>query len=245
MPVVRRSSWLFVAAAITIGATASGGQQPKGKQAPARQNPLLNPSALPFHAPAFDKIRDSDFKPAIERGIEQQRAEIERIANESAPPTFDNTIVALERTGQLLARAYMVFNELAGANTNDTLQKIQEDEAPKLAALQDSMYLDDKLFTRVEAVYGQRDQLKLSPEGKRLVEWYHQHFILAGARLSAADKTTLKKLNEEDATLSAKFTTHLLEAAKTGALVVSDKAALAGLTDAQIAAAAQAAQARK
>jgi Zn-dependent oligopeptidases len=217
---------------------------PGSGEGPARQNPLLNPSALAFHAPAFDKIRDGDFKPAIERGIQQQRAEIERIANDTAAPTFDNTIVALERTGQLLNRAYMVFNGLAGANTNDTLQKVQEEEAPKLAALQDAMYLNDRLFARVEAVYGQRDQLKLSPEGRRLVEWYHQHFILAGAKLSAADKAALKKLNEEDATLSAKFTTHLLEAAKNGALVVSDKSALAGLTDAQIAAAAQAAKAR-
>jgi peptidyl-dipeptidase Dcp len=244
MTVVRRSSWMFVAVAMAIAAPALA-QQRAGTQAAARQNPLLNPSALPFHAPAFDKIRDSDFKPAIERGIQQQRAEIERIANDTAAPTFDNTIVALERTGQLLNRAYMVFNGLAGANTNDTLQKIQEEEAPKLAALQDSMYLNDKLFTRVQAVYGQRDQLKLSPEGKRLVEWYHEHFILAGAKLSAADKTALKKLNEEDATLSAKFTTRLLEAAKNGALVVSDTSALAGLTDAQIAAAVQAAKARK
>jgi len=232
----------FFAASAAAGQPAAAKAPPKG---PVRQNPLLSPSALPFHAPAFDKIRDSDFKPAIDRGIEQQRTEIERIANESAPPTFDNTIVALERAGQLLTRAYMVFNGLAGANTNDTLQKIQEEEAPKLAALQDAMYLNDRLFTRVEAVYGQRDQLKLSPEGKRLVEWYHQHFILAGAKLSAADKTTLKKLNEEDATLSAKFTTRLLEAAKNGALVASDKSELAGLTDAQIAAAAQAAKARK
>jgi peptidyl-dipeptidase Dcp len=233
--------------AILCAASAASGQQAAAKapaKAPARQNPLLNPSALAFHAPAFDKIRDGDFKPAIERGIQQQRAEIERIANDTAAPTFDNTIVALERTGQLLNRAYMVFNGLAGANTNDTLQKVQEEEAPKLAALQDAMYLNDRLFARVEAVYGQRDQLRLSPEGRRLVEWYHQHFILAGAKLSAPDKAALKKLNEEDATLSAKFTTHLLEAAKNGALVVSDKSALAGLTDAQIAGAAQAAKAR-
>jgi peptidyl-dipeptidase Dcp len=225
-------------------APAAAGQQAPAK-APARQNPLLNPSTLPFHAPQFDKIRDADFQPAIERGIRENLAEIERVADDPAAPTFDNTIVALERAGQLLARAYMVFNGLSGANTNDTLQKVQEAEAPKLAALQDAMYLNDKLFARVEAVYGKRDQLKLSPEGKRLVEWYHQHFILAGAKLSAADKTTLKKLNEEDATLSAKFTNHLLDAAKNGALVVSDKSALAGLTGTEIDAAAQAAKARK
>src|SRR6516165_5881881 len=98
---VRHSSWVFVVAAIAVAAPTSGGLQSTGKQPSARQNPLLSPSALPFHAPAFDKIRDSDFKPAIERGIQRQRAEIERIANESAAPTFDNTIVALERTCQL------------------------------------------------------------------------------------------------------------------------------------------------
>jgi peptidyl-dipeptidase Dcp len=229
-------------------ASASAGQQTATKapaKAPARQNPLLSASTLPFHAPAFDKIRDSDFGPAIERGIRAQRAEVERIANDAAAPTFDNTIVALERTGQLLNRAYMIFNGLTGANTNDTLQKLQEDAAPKLAALQDAMYLNDKLFKRVEAVYDQRDRLKLSPEGMRLVEWYHQHFILAGAKLSDTDKATLKKLNEEDATLSARFTTHLLDAAKNAALVVSDKSELAGLTGGRIDAAAQAAKARK
>jgi peptidyl-dipeptidase Dcp len=231
-------------AAALCAAPAAAGQQTASK-APARQNPLLNPSTLPFHAPRFDAIRDNDYQPAIERGIRDQRAELARIANDPAAPTFDNTIVALERSGQLLNRAYMIFNGLAGANTNDTLQKVQETEAPKLAALQDAMYLDDKLFARVEAVYATRDQLTLSPEGRRLVEWYHQHFILAGAKLSAADKTTLKKLNEEDATLSAKYSNRLLEAAKRGALVVSEKSALAGLSDPQIEAAAEAAKARK
>ncbi len=227
-----------------LWASPAAGQQAAAK-APARQNPLLSPSALPFHAPAFDKIRDADFQPAIERGIRENLAEIERVANDPAAPTFDNTIVALERSGQLLNRAYMIFNGLAGANTNDTLQKVQETEAPKLAALQDAMYLNDKLFARVEAVYAKRDQLKLSPEGTRLVEWYHQHFILAGAKLSAADKTALKKLNEEDATLGAKFTNRLLVAANNAALVVSDKSALAGLSAAQVDAAAQAAKERK
>ena len=244
----RRPVALCVLFLSTGALSVSAGQQAATKapsKAPARQNPLLSASTLPFHAPAFDKIRDSDFGPAIQRGIREQRAEVERIANDAAAPTFDNTIVALERTGQLLNRAYMVFNGLAGANTNDTLQKLQEEAAPKLAALQDAMYLNDKLFKRVEAVYDQRDRLKLSPEGMRLVEWYHQHFILAGAKLSDTDKATLKKLNEEDATLSARFTTHLLDAAKNAALVVSDKSELAGLTGARTDAAAQAAKVRK
>jgi peptidyl-dipeptidase Dcp len=228
--------------AMLAAARAAAGKQPPAKG--ARQNPLLNPSTLPFHAPPFDKIRDPDFQPAIERGIRENLAEIERIANDSAAPTFDNTIVALERSGHCSLCLHGVQWPVE-RQRNDTLQKVQEAEAPKLAALQDAMYLNDKLFARIEAVYGKRDQLKLSPEGKRLVEWYHQHFILAGAKLSAGDKATLKKLNEEDATLSAKFTNHLLDAAKNGALVVSDKSALAGLTGTEIDAAAQAAKARK
>ena len=212
--------------------------------AQARQNPLLSPSTLPFHAPVFDKIKDADFQPAIEEGLRQQRADVLRIANNTAAPTFENTIVALEKSGQLLTRVYEIFNGLTGANTNDTLQKVQEEEAPKLAAAQAEMFLNAKLFQRVERIYNERERLKLDPESKRLVEWYHQEFVLAGAKLSDADKATLKKLQEEDATLSAKFSNRLLGAAKAGALVVSDKAALAGLSPAQIAAAAQAAKAR-
>ncbi len=218
---------------------------PAGARAQAaRQNPLLRPSTLPLQAPEFDKIQDADFQPAIEEGIQQQRAEVQKIADNPAPPTFDNTLVALERSGQLLSRAYMIFNGLAGANTNDTLQKVQEEEAPKLAALQADTFLNPKLFKRVETIYNQRQQLKLEPEALRLVEWYYQHFVLAGARLSDADRATLKKLNEEDATLSAQFTNKLLAAAKDGALVVTDPAALAGLTQAEIDAAAEAAKTR-
>ncbi len=212
--------------------------------APVRRNPLLSPSTLPFHAPEFNRIQDRDFQPAIDAGIREQRAQTLKIADNPAAPTFDNTIVALEKNGQMLTRVYMIFNGLAGANTNDTLQKVQEAEAPKLSAVQDEMYLNGKLFERIESIYDTRDRLKLDPEASRLVEYYHQHFVLAGARLSAADKTTLKKLNEEDATLSARFTNHLLAAAKDGALVVTDKADLAGLTPARLDAAAQAAKAR-
>jgi peptidyl-dipeptidase Dcp len=209
-----------------------------------RQNPLMSKSALPFHAPPFDQIKDADFQPAIEAGIAENRAEIRKIADDPAAPTFENTIEALERSGQTLARVYAIFNGLTGANTNETLEKVQEDEAPKLAALQSAMFLDEKLFKRVEAIYAQRAQLKQGPEAVRLVEWYHQHFVMAGANLSAGDKKTLAKMNEEEATLSTKFTNQLLAAAKAGALVVDSASALAGLAPAQIDAAAQAAKGR-
>jgi len=222
---------------------AGGGAEQRGSS-PARRNPLLGRSALPFHAPEFDKIHDADFKPAIEAGIAEERAEVRKIADNPAAPTFDNTIVALERSGQLLARVYLIFNGLTSANTNDTLQKVQEEEASKLAALQAETFLNEKLFRRVEAIYGQRQHLALGPESTRLIEYYHQHFVLAGARLSAADKASLQKLNEEEATLSTKYTNHLLAAAKAAALVVDNEAALAGLPPAEIDAAAQAAKGR-
>ena len=235
MVFLRRLS-LPIAILVMVSVCPASGQE--------RANPLLSKSSLGFHAPEFDKIRDADFKPAIEAGIAEQRAEIWRIANNPEPPTFENTIDALERAGQLLTRVQLTFNGLTSANTNDGLQKVQEEEAPRLAALQSETFLDEKLFKRVEAIYGRRAQLKLSQEAHRLVEWYHQHFILAGAKLSPADKATFAKLTEEDATLSAKFTNQLLAAAKAGALVVDNVSALAGLTPAAIEAAAQAAKER-
>ena len=219
-------------------------QAAQARSAPARRNPLLAPSTLPFQAPAFDKIKDADFEPAFEAGIREQRAEIRRIAGSPAAPTFENTIVALEKSGQLLLRVNLIFNGLTGANTNDTLQKLQEAVAPKLAALNDEIFLNTRLFRRVEVIYGNRARLHLDPEATRLVEYYHQHFVLAGARVPAGDKETLKKLNGEDATLSAKFETRLLGAAKDGALVATDAADLAGLGPAEIDAARQAAKAR-
>jgi peptidyl-dipeptidase Dcp len=207
-------------------------------------NPFMEPSTLPFHAPEFNKIKDSDYLPAFEAGIKQQLAEVQKIADNPAAPTFDNTLVALEKSGQLLTRVGRVFNGVSSANTDDELQKVQEEIAPKLAAQQDAIFLNEKLFKRVETIYNERDKLKLDPESHRLVEYYYQQFVLAGAKLSEADKTKLKKLNEEEATLDAQFVNKLLAATKAGALVVDNKAALAGLSDSQIEAAAQAADAR-
>src|SRR6185312_6175906 len=131
-------------------------------------NPFFAASTLPYQAPPFDKITDADFQPAIEEGMKQQLAEVERIAEQTEPPTFDNTVVALDRTGALLTRVSKVFSALAQANTNDTLQKVQKEESPKLAAHRDAIFLDAKLFARVKAVYDQRDTLGLDPESRRL-----------------------------------------------------------------------------
>lgn len=207
-------------------------------------NPLLSVSSLPFEAPDFDRIKDSDFKPAIDSGMKAQLAEVRQIAENSDSPTFQNTLVALEKSGQLLARVQGIFNLLTGANTNPTLQQVEEEEAPKLAAHHDAIYLNSRLFSRVESLYNKRNELKLDSESRRLVEYYYQKFLMAGASLNEADKAKLKKLNEEEAALSAKFTNQLLAAAKAGALVADDTAELAGLSTGQLQAAAQDANGR-
>jgi len=222
-----------------------GGHTGGSTDSTSTDNPLLTASTLPLQAPPFDKIKDAHFKPAMEEGMKQRLTEVQKIADNPEAPTFENTLVALEKSGQLLTRVNYVFNVLAGANTNPTLQKVQEEEAPKLSANQDAIFLNSKLFKRVEAIYKQRETLKLDAESKRLVEFYYQKFVLAGANLNDADKDALKKLNAEDATLEAKFTNKLLAAAKAGALIVSDKAELAGLTPGSLDAAAQAAKTAK
>ena len=180
----------------------------KGEFGPS--NPFFAPSPLPFQAPPFDKIKDSDYQPAIEAGMAKQREEVRAIADNPASPTFENTIKALEKSGQLFTRVMLVFGGLCGANLNAELAKVQELEAPRLAAHQDAIFLDSKLFQRVDAVYRQRESLGLDPESLHLTEWYHDQFVHSGAKLSDADKIELKKLNEEESTLSTTFTTRLL-----------------------------------
>jgi peptidyl-dipeptidase Dcp len=208
-------------------------------------NPFYAPSTLPFHVPPYDKIKDKDYQPAIEAGMAEELSEMQVIADNPAAPTFDNTLVAMEKTGQLLERTIAAFRGVTGANTNPVLQKVRTEEAPRLAAHQDAIYLNAKLFARVAMVYQQRASLELDPESLRLLEVTYDGFVRAGANLSEADKTELKKLNEEISTRSNAFSVKLLAATKDAAYATSDRNALAGLSDAQIAAAAQAAQSRK
>ena len=199
-------------------------------------NPFYAPSALPFQAPPFDRIKDQDYQPAIEAGMTEQLAEIGRIADDSAPPTFVNTFVAMERSGRLLDRALSAFRGVSEADTNPALQSAKSALAPKLAAHEDAIHLNKKLFERIAAVYKKRATLKLDPESLRLVEVTYDEFVHAGANLSDADKAELEKLNEEASTLSNDFSNKLLDATKTAAYSTSDRAALAGLGDAQLAA---------
>jgi peptidyl-dipeptidase Dcp len=234
-----KRSILTTGISLVLGAASASAQMPAPTAAFGPNNPFYAPSTLPFQAPPFDKIKDSDYQPAIDAGMAMQINEVEAIANNTAPPTFENTIVALERTGQLLSRAMLVFNCVTGANINDELQKVQTYEAPRLAAQQDAIYLNSKLFARVKAIYDQRASLHLDPESLRLVEYDYQQFVKAGANLSDADKAKLKKLNEEESTLENTFQEKLLAAAKAGAFSTTDVKTLAGLTEAQIAAAAE------
>ncbi|MGA2048499.1 MAG: peptidyl-dipeptidase Dcp [Terracidiphilus sp.] len=235
-------STIITAGAIALTPGAASAQAVQSALGPA--NPFYAPSTLPFHAPDFNKIKDDDYQPAIEAGIAQNLEEIRAIADNPEAPTFENTFVAMEKSGRLIDRVMEVFNGVTQANTNPALQKVQETEAPKLAALQDAVYLNPKLFQRVSNIYDKRNSLHLDAESLRLVEHDYQQFVLAGAKLSDPDKATLKKLNEEEANLTVAFISKLLAATKNAAYVTGDKSALAGLSDPELAAAADAAKER-
>jgi peptidyl-dipeptidase Dcp len=230
---------IVTAGALALGASALSAQT----FGPA--NPFFAPSTLPFQAPPFDRIKDDDYEPAIEAGMVQQLSEMQAIANNPAAPTFDNTFIPMEKSGLLLSRAMAAFSAVTGANTNPFLQKTRATLAPKLAAHSDAIHLNEKLFARVAAIYKQRASLKLDPESLRLVEVTYDEFVHSGANLSETDKEKLKKLNEESSTLSNTFSTRLLDATKEAAYTTTEKTKLAGLTDAQITAAAKSAEGRK
>ncbi len=208
-------------------------------------NPLANASSLPFGAPRFNAIKDTDFQPAIEAGITRLQAESENIANNSAAPTFANTITAMEESGQLLARANGLFQNLVSSNTSDTLDKVNEAEAPRLQAANDAILLNPKLFARVKTLYHARETSGLTANQKFLLQLYYKRFVHAGALLSDADKAKLTNINGKIASLQAQYQSKLLAAGNAGAVVVTDKAQLDGLSDAQITAAAAAAKSRK
>src|SRR4029077_20167758 len=199
-----------------------------------KDNPFEAESVLPYQYPVFDKIKDEHFVPAIEAGMRDQLAEVEPIANNPEKPTFDNTIVALERTGRLLDRAQRTFSNLNACDTNPTRQKIDKEMAPKLAAHHDEIFLNPKLFARVKALYEKRDELGLDPDSAYLLERYYKDFVRAGAKLSDADKEKLKKINAELATLQTQFDQDVLKERNASSVVVDKKEDLAGLTNEQM-----------
>ena len=239
---------MVIAASLTLSAGAMAAAATKTPAAAAVPtaasfvNPFAAPSTLQDQAPDFSKIKQSDYAPALDEGMREQRAEIDAIANNPAAPTFENTIVAMERSGAMLTRVAKVFFNLTQSNTDPAMQKVEEEMAPKLSAHQDAIFLDPKLFARVKELNDKRASLKLDPESDRLLDRYYLRFVRSGAQLSAADKTTIKKLNAEDATLSTQFSKNVLADTNAGAITVDNKADLAGMSADDIAAAAEAAK---
>ncbi len=207
-------------------------------------NPFAQESTLLYGAPPFDKIHDSDYQPALEEGMRVKLVEIERISSNPEPATFDNTIVAMEKSGALLDRVDSVFFSMISSNTNEALQKILTEEAPKLAANKDAILLNPELFKRVKSIYDGRSELNLTGEQNYLLERYYLDFVQAGALLSDADKERLRAINQESAKLGSDFQIRLLAATKNGALVVADRGKLDGLSEEEIAAAAETASTR-
>ncbi|EKZ6359771.1 TPA: peptidyl-dipeptidase Dcp [Klebsiella aerogenes] len=205
-------------------------------------NPFLHVSLLPYQAPHFDLIEDSHYRPAFDEGVRRQREEIAAIINNPAPADFDNTLVALEQSGQLLGRVTRVFFAMAGANTNPLIQQLDEQFSAELAELGNDIWLNDALYQRVKQVWQQRDALSLDPESRRLLEVSWQRFQLAGAALAQEQKTVLKALNTEEASLQSQFQQRLLAAVKSGGLVVDYQHQLDGLSADEITAAADAAR---
>jgi len=205
------------------------------------ENPLLSRSTLPFEAPKFDSITNAHYMPAFETGIQQQLAEIEKIADQSEPPTFENTLVAMERTGETLRRVQAVFFNMCAANTNEELQKVEAEIAPKLASHSDNILLNSKLFARVENLWKQRDQLGLGEEQQRLLKEQYEQFIRAGAKLDDKQKQEIRSINEQLSSLSTEFQNNLLAITKEQSVIVDSVAELDGMSAAEIAAASQAA----
>ena len=255
---MRNLSAVFVALVLTaVSGCADNADAPQSTQMPTvndsdqsqpdmneSENPFLTASNLQFQYPPFDQIRNEHYPPALEAGMREQLAEVEVIAGNSEPPSVENTIIALERSGQLLTRVARVFYSLSAAHTNDTIKEVEAEIAPRLAAHEDSILLDGRLFERVEAVYQQRNELGVDPETLRLIEETRRDFVRAGAMLSEADKDLLREINSELAELDTQFSQNVLNEVNAMAIVVDTAEELAGLTDAEIAAAADAAHER-
>jgi len=208
------------------------------------ENPFSRPSTLPYQLPPFDRVSNADYRPAFDEGMREQRAEVQRIVDNPAPADFENTVVALERSGRMLSRVSSVFFNLNASNTDAQMQEIDSEIAPKLQAHEDAVFLDPALFARVDAVYQRRAQLQLDGESLQLLNRYYIEFVRAGARLADVDKARLSDINGELSSLTTQFKQNVLKATKSGAVIVDSAAQLDGLSAVQIGAAAAAAEAR-
>src|SRR5690242_10525969 len=241
---------LLASAAVAVATIAQPALAAPAKTAAAASatlpasNPFATPSTLPFQTPDFSKIKDTDYLPALLAGMAQQKREVTAIANNPAPPTFANTVVAMERSGLLLERANLAFNAVNGADTNDVLQATDTKTAPLFAAHNDFIFLNAKLFQRFKYLHDHQAELNLNPEQAKLLDVYYKQFIHSGAELPPAQQAQLKAMNERLSSLQTEFNQKLLAAAKAGALHVTDPAALSGLSPQQLASAQEAAKGR-
>jgi len=238
---MNRPKLLLIAAGVALATLAFS---KSASAALPASNPFAKPSTLQYGYPAFDKIKNEHFAPAFDEGMREQAAEIAKIANNKAAPTFDNTIVAMERSGQLLGRVRAVFYTLTGSYTNDTLQALDKDLAPKFAAHSDAIRLNPALFARIKTLHDKRATLGLDAESSFLLERYYKDFVRAGANLSAADKVKLKDYNGKLAALQTQFSQNVLKEVNASAFVVDTRAELAGLSEKAIDAAAAEAKKR-
>jgi len=207
-------------------------------------NPFATPSSLPYELPPFDRIEEASYRAAFLEGMQAQRKEVHSIATRDEPETFENTVVALERSGRLLERVGSVFSNLAQSNASDSMLALESELAPMLAAHRDAIYLDGALFERIDRLRQRAPALALSGEQRQLLERYHIGFVRAGAQLPDADKQRLRRLNERLAALRTSFRQHVLQATREAGVWVDSADELAGLTDEQLGVAAEAARER-
>jgi peptidyl-dipeptidase Dcp len=244
---MRRSSQVFGLAFLlfVVGCSERDAAEQPVSESPETTNPLITESTLPYGMPPFDLIRDEHYVPAFERGMAEQSTEIEAIASNPEAATFENTIVAMERSGQLLEQAQRVFFSLSAAHINDTMQEIQTEMAPKFSAHDDNILLNGELFARVSSLYESRRSSGLDAESLRLLERYHTDFVRSGAELSEEEKIRLREINAELAELGTEFSQNVLHEVNDSAVVVDSRDELAGLTESQIESAAKEAESRE
>jgi peptidyl-dipeptidase Dcp len=208
-------------------------------------NPLLQPSSLPLKSPEFGKVKNEHFLPAFEVAMKEHLAEVKLIAESKEPPTFENTLVALEKTGETLTRVSAIFFHLASSHTNDLIQDVEAKMAPRLASHSDDIYLNKKLFERVESLWAKRDSFTdWNEEKQRLLKDYYESFVRAGAKLTDSEQKRVREINELQSTLTTQFQNNLLALTKERSLLIDNKDKLKGMSEGEIAAAAQGAEAR-
>jgi peptidyl-dipeptidase Dcp len=237
---IKNSILLLMVLGVLLAACSKTSETPA--EEPITDNPFFAEYDTPFQVPPFDIIKPEHFVPAYEKGMEQEKAEIDELVNNPETPTFDNTIVALDRAGKLLSKVGIVFGGLSSANTNDELKAIQKEMAPRLAAHRDEINLNKKLFDRVKAVYEQREGLNLDDEQMFLIENLYKRYVRNGANLNDEEQAKLKEINQKMSTLRVQFNQNVLAETNAFKLVIENEEDLAGLPESSVSGAAEAAK---